>query len=321
MKRFIDKILGRTGSGDNEEEEKSEDEEKIEERLEAWATGETTMTTGNGPDPAPLVSVIVTTKDEEEHIERCLQAVKDQSYDETELIVVDNDSTDSTKEIALRHADEVYDKGPERSAQRNHGVEKSEGKYVMYLDADMRLSEEVVKQCVEKCETEGKDALFVPEQIVGEGFWVKVRDFERSFYDATPIDCVRFIRKSLFQEVGGFDEDLTGPEDWDLDRRIREEGEVDIIDAPLYHDEGRFSFREYLSGKEYYMQDFDKYVEKWGEHDPVVKKQLGPRYRLIGVFTEDGNWKELLKHPLLSTGMYFLRAVVGASYLKRGLIT
>ena len=70
-----------------------------------------------------------------------------------------------------------------------------------------------------KCECENVDALYIPERIVGDGFWIKVRDFERSFYVGTVIDAVRFIRKDLFEKIGGFDETLIGPEDWDLNRQ------------------------------------------------------------------------------------------------------
>ena len=108
-----------------------------------------------------VVSVIVTTKNEERHIGNCLESVKKQSYprESVEIIVVDNNSKDKTKEIALRYTDKVYDCGPERSAQRNYGVVRAEGKYILYLDADMALSPQVIKECVDKCESRGCVAL------------------------------------------------------------------------------------------------------------------------------------------------------------------
>lgn len=94
-----------------------------------------------------LVSVIITTRNEEKNIERCLKSIKAQSYplEEIEIIVVDNNSVDKTKDIAYKCTAKVYDFGPERSAQRNYGVGKSEGKYILYLDADMNLSEKVIE--------------------------------------------------------------------------------------------------------------------------------------------------------------------------------
>lgn len=89
----------------------------------------------------PLVSVVITTKNEERNIESCIKSILEQSYQNIEIIVVDNYSTDKTKEMALKYTDKVYDKGPERSAQRNYGmIDKSNGEYVMFVDADMILS-------------------------------------------------------------------------------------------------------------------------------------------------------------------------------------
>ena len=103
------------------------------------------------PDSLPLVSVVITTKNEEAHIEKCLRSIRDQSYprDHLEIVVVDNASSDRTKEIALAYTDKVFDKGPERSAQRNYGAEQSRGEYFIFLDADMVLSEGLVGNCID----------------------------------------------------------------------------------------------------------------------------------------------------------------------------
>lgn len=287
-----------------------------------------------------LVSVVITTRNEENNIKNCLKSIKSQTYfqEKIEIIVVDNNSIDKTEEIAKEYTERVFNRGPERAAQRNFGVERANGKYILYLDADMILSKDVISECVIRCENEGYIALYIPERIIGKGFWIKVRDFERSFYNATVIDCVRFVRRDKFLEIGGFDENLTGPEDWDFDRRIRETGKVDIINVPLYHNEGQFNLRTYINKKAYYAKSFDKYVQKWSHidssapvdsfpstgqasngikarTDPIIKKQLGLWYRLFGVFLENGKWKKLLRHPMLTLGMYFLKVMMGIQYL------
>ncbi len=266
----------------------------------------------------PLVSVIITTKNEEKNLENCLKSIKAQTYspDKIEIIVVDNDSSDTTKEIALQYTQLVFNKGPERSAQRNYGVEKSSGKYFLYLDADMILSEKVVAECVEKMEADSDlVGLYIPEIIMGDSFWCKVRRFERVFYNGTVIDCVRFIRKDKFIEVGMFDLSMTGPEDWDLDKKLRNKGKVELITEKLYHNEIEFNLRKYLSKKSYYAKSFETYIRKWGKDDKDVKKQFGFYYRFIGVFIEKGKWKKLFFHPILTLGMYFLRGLVGIRYL------
>ena len=263
-----------------------------------------------------VVSVIVTTKNEEHNIGACLESLLHQSISHLEMIVVDNFSEDKTTEIAQKFGAKVFQLGPERSAQRNYGAKKAHGKYILYLDADMRLSPKVIEECVNHCEAD-KDisGIYIPEIIIGKGFWIKVRRFERSFYDGTVIDAVRFVPKKAFLEVKGFDLLLTGPEDWDFDKKIRRLGKTVVTEANLEHDEGNFDLQNYLDKKSYYSKGFDLYIEKWGKDDPDILKQLKLWYRYIGVFTEQGKFIKLLVHPILTLGMYYLRFRVGLLYL------
>ena len=266
----------------------------------------------------PNVSVIVTTKNEDRNIGACLESVIEQTMPPLEMIVVDNFSEDQTIKIAKQFGAKVYQLGPERSAQRNYGVEQAQGKYILYLDADMRLSTKVIENCVNRCKEDTKiTGVYIPEIIIGTGFWIKVRRFERSFYDGTVIDAVRFVPKDSFQKVAGFDLRFTGPEDWDFDKKIRQLGKTVVADAHLVHDEGNFNLQHYLNKKRYYSKGFDIYSEKWGKNDPDIRKQLRPFYRFIGVFIEEGKFIKLLSHPLLTLGMYFLRLWVGLLYLMR----
>lgn len=267
-----------------------------------------------------LVSIIITTKNEEKNIGNCLKSIREQDYpkDLIEIIVVDNNSTDKTKEIALQYTDQVFDKGPERSAQRNFGVEKSRGGYFLYLDADMILHKDVVRDCVGKIrENPEIVALYVSEVVMGDKYFSKVRRFERSFYDATVIDCARFIQKSAFQTAKGFDENLTGPEDWDLDKKLRKIGKTGLVTTPIYHNEAEFELGKYLNKKGYYAKKFDTYIAKWGNNDPDLRKQFGLYYRFLGVFVEQGKWKKMLAHPFLTFGMFFLRFLVGLKFVLR----
>lgn len=264
-----------------------------------------------------MVSIIITTKNERDNIGNCLKSINFQSYTakEIEIIVVDNNSVDRTKEIAKAFTENIYNFGPERSAQRNYGAKVAKGKYVLFLDADMILSNKLIEDCVKQCEDKGAIALYIPELITGNSFWSRVRNFERSFYNATCIDCVRFIDREKFLQIDGFDETLTGPEDWDFDRRIKALGSIDMANSCIYHNEAKFNLGKYLDKKAYYSQSFPQYIKKWGRDDSIIKKQLGATYRLWGVFVENGKWKKLLMHPILTLGMYFLRILVGMKYL------
>lgn len=288
------------------------------------------------------VSVIITTKNEEKNIGNCLESLKSQNYENIEIIVVDNNSTDKTKEIAKKYTKKVYNKGPERSVQRNFGmIEKSEGKFVMFLDADMILSPLAIESCINSIKDNA--ALHIPEIVLGKSFFSKVRRFERTFYNGTVIDGARFFLKSAFVKVKGFDEKLNGPEDWDIDKKIKQIGKISLVQEKevnlenwkmksfilekgvnpknygvcIYHNESEFDLKKYLTKKGYYAKTFDDYILKWGEKDKDVKKQFGIYYRLFGVFVENEKWKKLIMHPLLTFGVYYLRFLVGIKFLKR----
>ncbi|GFK95980.1 GalNAc(5)-diNAcBac-PP-undecaprenol beta-1,3-glucosyltransferase [Fundidesulfovibrio magnetotacticus] len=322
------------------------------------------------------VSVVVTTRNEARNIGNCLESVKAQGYpaELVEIIVVDNASTDDTQAIARRYTDKVFDKGPERSAQRNFGFAQATGDVLVFLDADMILSASVLERSVAMLR-QGYDALYIPEIVLGRGFFPTVRRFERSFYDATVIDCVRAFTRRAFDQAGGFDESLTGPEDWDFDKRMRASARVGLLstydfdrvdayvrslpgtpragaglgpetpragaakapaqdsgpelaarlagyealsrdDRPLlFHNEAAFDLWRYLTKKTYYGGSFEAYIAKWPAGDADIRRQFGAFYRFFGVFLENGRWRRLLSHPRLTFGMYFLRFLVGLSYL------
>jgi len=266
----------------------------------------------------PQVSIVITTKNAENFIGDCLSAIKKQNFPQNkiEIIVVDNFSTDKTVKMAKKYTKNVFQKGPERSAQRNFGLNKAKGTYLLYLDADMTLSKNVISKCVKKI---GKDpnmaGLYVSEIVTGNSYWSRVRRFERSFYDATVIDCVRFVRVSHFKAVGGFDTSLTGPEDWDFDKKIRKRGKIDLITEPIYHNESEFNLKKYLTKKRYYSQSFETYIKKWGKDDPDIRKQFGIYYRFFGVFVENGKWRKIISSPTIFLGVILLRLLVGLSYL------
>ncbi len=294
----------------------------------------------------PLVSVVISTKNEEKNIENCLKSIVFQTYpkENIEIIVVDNSSTDKTKEISQKYTEKVFNKGPERSAQRNFGMlEKSSGEYLMFLDADMILSPDVIETCVKKMESEGSLAgIYISEVVLGKSYFSKVRRFERSFYDGTVIDGARFIKKSVFEKVGGFDEDLYAAEDWDLDKRLKKIGNLEVLEnkepvdlrtwefkdfilekgvnpsdfgSVIYHNESEFNLKKYISKKKYYSKNFNKYLDKWDREDLDIKKQFGFWYRFFGVFIENGKWRKLVSNLHLVFGMYFLRFLVGLSFI------
>ena len=95
----------------------------------------------------PLISVIIPTFNREEHIGRCLDSVVTESFDDYQVVVVDNASTDDTAGVAGRYIDRmdleivVNDVNHERSFSRNRGAEIAGGRYLLFLRSEEHTSE------------------------------------------------------------------------------------------------------------------------------------------------------------------------------------
>ena len=263
------------------------------------------------------LSVVITTRNEEANIAACIRAF-DAFRDAVEIIVVDNASTDRTKEIAAELGAKVLDKGPERSAQRNLGWRTATAEWVIVLDADMILPETLIGEILDCCrqQSHAVEAYWIPEIRTGEGIRVKARNFERSFYDGTCIDALRLFHRSVLETTGGYDENLiAGPEDWELDIRVLATGAAcAVLKHHLIHNERRLTLGKMLGKKAYYTKSMAAYRAKWPDH-PAVRRQFSLLYRYWGVFVENGKWKRLLRHPILAAVMYFERVLVGFTYL------
>lgn len=209
------------------------------------------------------VAIIVPTKNSQATLRACLESIRTQTLPCT-LVVVDNGSTDATAQIAAEFADIVLEGGPERSAQRNAGAASTSASIVGFIDSDMVVSPTVVAEAVAALKA-GAVSIVVPEQTEGEGFWADVSAYERSFYEGSDsIEAPRFFLREVFDEVGGFDEEMTGAEDWDLGLRTSEMGPRMRIDASIVHHEGHVRYFNICLKKAYYAPGVALYIKKHG---------------------------------------------------------
>lgn len=90
------------------------------------------------------LSVIIVTKNEESNIDDCLKSIYPWAE---EIIIVDDESTDATRQIAARYTDKIFiRKWDLEGKQRNYGASQARNTWVMMLDADERMTEEVQKE-------------------------------------------------------------------------------------------------------------------------------------------------------------------------------
>lgn len=211
------------------------------------------------------VTIVVPTRNSQRTIRSCLESIKRQTYP-CRIVVIDNDSDDETVRIARNIADVVLDGGPERSAQRNQGAAVLPAAVFGFIDSDMVLATGIVGEAVAAIQS-GAGAVIVPERTIGQGYWAHVRAFERSFYvGSDALEAARFYSQSVFESVGGFDENLTGPEDWDLTVEARNRAPVVRISSMIDHDEGHVRYFDACRKKAYYAEGLRRYSHKRGTH-------------------------------------------------------
>lgn len=214
-----------------------------------------------------------------------------------EIIVVDNFSEDKTVEIAKKFTRKIFLKGPERSAQRNLGAQKAKGEFLLFVDADMQLTKNLIMDCL----SYKSGVVSIPEKIPHLAFWSKCRDFEKSLYaNDNLISAPRFFKKNLFVKLKGYNKNLYAAEDWDLSQRLKK---LDITPAHcqsfLIHHEGPLSLPELMKKKFYYGRNLKHYVKKY------PKNSLS--YILRPTFFK--NYKKIILHPFLSMGMFTLKTL------------
>jgi glycosyltransferase involved in cell wall biosynthesis len=254
-------------------------------------------------DRQEIVSVVVTTRNSGQTLEACLRSIRQQAHAATELVLVDNHSCDDTLEIANRYAAKVATMGPERSAQRNHGASLASGDLLLFIDADMVLDPDVVCEGARLLGTGAVPAVVIPEETVGEGFWTACRALERGCYNGDDtIEAARFYTRAAFADANGFDTELNGGEDWDLSRRVAQGRRLPRTQAIIHHDEGRTRLRTVYKKRRYYAPGYLAFVRK---HGRGAMARGNPIFRAAYV----RNWRALGRHPLLTAGMFTLKAV------------
>ena len=253
------------------------------------------------------VSVVVPTRNSARTLEDCLASVAYQHHDDTELIVVDNHSTDGTRLIAEQWADRVELRGPERSAQRNHGAAIATGEAVAFVDSDMVLEPGVVAEALDALRSDASlGGLVIPERAFGSGRWIGARQLEKDLcLEDAAVEAARVFPIEVIDVVGGYDETLVAAEDWDLTDRIRRltGRPIGRIASTAWHDEGRLLLRDAFEKKRYYGRTCLQYVQR--RHDE--------RRRLMS-----GRWQPLVRQlgasPVRAGGLIVLKSVEAAGF-------
>lgn len=199
---------------------------------------------------SPRISVIIPAFNEQKFIGKCLDSVlKQKTTFSFEVIVVNNNSSDRTREIAVQRKVTVIDeKKPGSSAARNTGAKKAKAMILLFVDADCVLPRGHLRRVVDYFFTDPElEAVSGPYIYTDGGTWIKWLTGKLGYFYYYGL-LIKFlfgfqaltggnlaIKKQIFLEVGGFDEKINNQQvvladDMELSIRLSEAGTKVLFD-------------------------------------------------------------------------------------------
>jgi len=214
------------------------------------------------------LSIIVPTLNEENYIGKLLDSLKNQTFQSFEVIVIDANSKDKTMKVVkgfsrflkVRYIN--FGKKIGTGAQRNFGVKKSLYNKILFLDADVVLSEDFLQIALDEMEhrkLEVSSCYILPlsnnilDKIIHwfNNFYMRIYQYKE---DKRAYGACLFSRKNLHNKIKGFDEKIKICEDYDYVRRVSKYTKFRMLKKPKiyvsvrrFEEKGRLKMiKEYL---------------------------------------------------------------------------
>lgn len=241
-----------------------------------------------------LVSVVIPTYNRPVYLKRCIDSVIDQTYKNIEIIVVDDNDpkTDARKETELlmrayADIDNItylqHEHNKNGSAARNTGWRHSQGKYITFIDDDDAIERTKIEkqvECLEQLDSSW-GACYTGYRLVKEHGDPQISSEKRSgdCYVAALMRTMfmgsgsnLFLRKSVVDEMNGYDESFIRNQDVEFLVRVLENYKLAYVDEVLLtiYQEGerpKRSYEQAASITEHYLAKFKKQIDALNPDD------------------------------------------------------
>ncbi len=180
----------------------------------------------------PAISIVIPTYNHREELERCLASIAAQTFQDVEVIIVDDGSTDGTEKLNFRWEVQLprvirhpINRGA--PAARNTGLAQAKGEYILFCDADVTMQPNMLARMVETLVAH-------PEASYAYcAFKFGWKTFQLFPFDADRLRRMPYIHStSLVRRAhipkAGWDESLMKLQDWDFFLTMLEEGHVGV---------------------------------------------------------------------------------------------
>ena len=291
---------------------------------------------------APTVSVVIPTYNRADVIERSIKSIQDQTYQDFEIMLVDDASTDNTDEVVRRIQDEriryiKLEKNSGPSHSRNVGIKESQGKYIAFLDDDDEwLPDKLEAQVSLFDDTNNRvgavysafwriqknKRVYIPSPKIKKKEGDILKNVLERYMIGTP---AIIVRKDVLDEVGYFDVALQALVDWDLWIRIARSYHFRFVDRPL-----TVSHYSKVSVSANRMNVVAAYEVLLKKHADIILKnrkaiakvylQMGNQYSHCGNASEGRKYffRSLIKYPLRpSAWAGFLSLIMGSEFYMK----
>jgi len=196
---------------------------------------------------SPLVTVYITNYNYAKYLEQSIKSILNQTFQDFELIIIDDGSTDKSHEIIKRYEEyeKVYilfqhNKGLNKT--NNIALKLSRGKYIMRLDADDYMEEHALEIMVSEFENNPDCALVFPDYYLIDEYdniagHIRRHDFKNdvSLPDQPAHGACTMIRRDILLSISGYDEKFDRQDCYDLWLNIIDKYSVSNINLPLFH--------------------------------------------------------------------------------------
>jgi len=232
------------------------------------------------------ISIIIPTYNVEDYVKECLESVLNQTYPHTEIIVIDDGSTDSTPSILEKYSNQLFltlnSNNQGQGAVRNEGIEKATGRYIVFVDSDDWIEPKAVENLVQTFEKinvdlirfngnsfqSGKGSFHQQNQydfssVLEEGKTYtgeEMLEVNRKSFSASP--CLYAVKKEVLMNKNiKFPEGFIHEDDVFTTQLFTEVESMTYLNEALYHRRYRTSSTMTEESKEHKIQSFKAYFK------------------------------------------------------------
>lgn len=229
-----------------------------------------------------LISVIIPIYNSEKYLSECLDSVINQTYENLEIILVNDGSIDNSECVAKQYQNKdkriryFYKNNEGSGLTRNFGYEKSNGDYILFLDSDDYIDVKMIEKLYNVIQDNDSFSVMLQGyKVVGNDITLVKRNINEISLLRSPSVCIRLFNNKVLKKSGIiFLNNKIGEDLEFVAKLLIYNNKISYVDEPLFyyriHDESTiqssnvedmFSIFESINGIEEYAKSIDKYEE------------------------------------------------------------